>query len=126
MSVDPTNTIRKERHTSAGLPSGPRRSGLLDANYRRARRPDDLGSQQGLSTVVPGSVCASVLLYVLLYGADAKVSGHLTQRTGRAESDATDRAIAQLTCATSVLAADPGVFHSREPGRRTAREGPGM
>ena len=41
--------------------------------------------------------------HILPYRADAKVSDHLTQRMGRAESDATNRAIAQRTCTTSVL-----------------------
>ena len=49
----------------------------LDANYRRVRRPDNLSSQQALSTVVHASGCACqrlcvLLLYVLLYGDDAR------------------------------------------------------
>src|SRR6516162_1577769 len=95
----------------------------LDANYRHARRPDNPGSQQGLPAVVPGSGHASVLLYIPPYGADAKVSDHLTQRMGRAESDATNRAIAQHTCTTSVLAADPSYSIART-GQAHGWEGP--
>ena len=55
----------------------------LDANYRRARQPDGLGSSQALSTVVHASGCASLLLYVLLYGVDVQVSGQLGQILAR-------------------------------------------
>lgn len=47
--------------------SSPQCTDPLDANYRRAREPDDLGSSQALSSVVHASRCASLLLYVLLY-----------------------------------------------------------
>jgi len=45
----------------------------LDANYRRVRRLDDLGRIRVLPTVVDASSCASLLLYVLLYGVDAYI-----------------------------------------------------
>ena len=84
----------------------------LDANCRRAPQPDDLGCQQGLPAVVPGSGCASALPCILLDGADAQVSEHLTWWTGRAESDPMNGAIAQRTCIASVLAADLRVFRT--------------
>lgn len=51
----------------------------LDANYRRALRQDNPGSCQALSTVVHASGCASLLLYVLLYGVGTQVSGQIGQ-----------------------------------------------
>ena len=42
----------------------------LDANYRRVRQPDDLGTSRALSTIAHASGCASLLLYVLLYRTD--------------------------------------------------------
>ena len=49
----------------------------LDANYRRARRPDDLDSSRALCTIVHASGCASPLLYVLLYRPDASLPGQI-------------------------------------------------
>jgi hypothetical protein len=66
--------VSRDCYSVGYSPPGSRSGTALDANYRRARRPDNLGSQQGLSTVARGSGCASVLPYILLYGADAKVS----------------------------------------------------
>jgi hypothetical protein len=45
---------------------GPRSDDHLDANYRRGRRPDDLGSESALPAVVHASGCAPPLLYFLL------------------------------------------------------------
>jgi hypothetical protein len=98
----------------------------LDANYYRAHydRTTSAASKGCLRPYL-AAVAASVLLYILLYGAEAKVSDHLTQwMVSAAESDATKRAIAQHTCTTCVLAADPGVF--RSGNRAGARQGRGL
>ena len=55
----------------------------LDANYRRARGPDNPSSLQGLSMVVHASGCVSLLLYVLLYEVDVQAAGQLGQTPAR-------------------------------------------
>jgi hypothetical protein len=55
----------------------------LDANCRRVRRPDVLGSLRVLFTVVHASGYAPLLLYILLYGIDAYLLGQL----GRTPAD---------------------------------------
>ena len=50
-----------------------KRPAHLDANYRRVRPADDLGSQQALSMVVHASGSVLLLLYSLLYDVDALI-----------------------------------------------------
>jgi len=95
----------------------------LDADCRaHDHQATSAASKDCLRSYLAASDCASVLPYILLEGADLKAAHHLTWWVGGAESDATNRAIAQRTCAVSVLAAGPRVSVAG-PGRRTAGRG---